>query len=79
MRGDRGLTTTWSSSKILLSNDETKAYIVNDYGGFEIVDITNPANPSILGTYHNGNPRSRDVAISDDGTKVPVAMKISTW
>lgn len=63
-----GLTTTYSSSRLTLSSDNTKAYLVNDYGGFQIVDITNSSSPNILGSYNNGNPRTRDVALSNNGS-----------
>ena len=57
--------------EVVLSNDETKAYIANRDAGLDIVDITNPTNPTKIARFKNqeGMLNVDGVALSKDGTK----------
>jgi len=59
--------------KIVLSNDETKAYIAKDTGdknGLIILDITDNKNPKIIGHHGTVNGYARGIALSRDETKI---------
>ena len=69
-------------SKINLSSDGTKAYILSnisktidiDDGNFIVLDISNPSNPTKLGSY-NTEDHFKDVTFSNDGTKAYLVKK----
>jgi hypothetical protein len=59
--------------EVVLSNDETKAYIASGEAGLEIVDITNPTNPTKIANFKNDLEgminHVSGVTLSKDGTK----------
>ena len=63
-------TAGWAE-EITLSNDGTKAYVADGGNGLVVIDISNPVNPSKLGSYTAGY--ANGVALSNDGTKAYVA------
>lgn len=57
---------------VILSSDETKAYITDGFAGMKIIDIKNDKNLSVLGSL-NINKNSLKMAISEDETKAFLA------
>jgi hypothetical protein len=41
-----------------------RAYVADGREGLQVVDLSNPANPKIIGAYKTTNP-ARDVAVSE--------------
>ncbi len=76
------LKTTGYANNVVLSHDSTKAYISDSYGGLVILDISDPANPTKLGSYKLTHSKSRiinwqvnHVTLSKDGTKAYLACE----
>ena len=61
-----------SAESVTLSSDGTKAYVADGGSGLVIVDITDPANPTLLGSYDTAG-YALSVTLSSDGTKAYVA------
>ena len=57
---------------VSLSNDGTKAYLASGSTGLQIVDITNPTAPILLGSLDT-NGTAKKVTLSNDETKAYVA------
>ncbi len=63
---------TSHANSIALSKDGTKAYIADGDKGLVIIDISNPANPTKLGSY-NTKGYAESIALSKDETKAYIA------
>jgi len=67
------------SSDIVLSKDGTKAYVANKKPGIKILDVSDAANPLLLGTFDadgmEGESIAKSIALSSDGTKLYVANR----
>jgi len=61
--------TNGSAQSVVISKDETKAYVADGSSGLQIIDITNPVSPLLLGTFHTGGYVS-GVSLSSDDKKV---------
>ena len=66
-----GLFDITRSIRITLSSDGTKAYVGSSAYGLKIIDIIDPASPTLLGTYDTDE--AYNIILSSDGTKAYVA------
>ena len=64
--------TNGDAYSVVLSKDETKAYIADEDNGLVILDVNNPINPIQIGHFDTDG-YAYDVILSNDGTKVYVA------
>ncbi|WP_428743722.1 cadherin domain-containing protein [Sulfurimonas sp.] len=55
-----------------LNNDNTKAFVADSYYGVQIIDITNPTNPTIIGSVDTSGS-AHSITLSTDNTKAFVA------
>ncbi|ACB35993.1 outer membrane adhesin like protein [Leptothrix cholodnii SP-6] len=62
-----GYNTPGTSFDVKLSADGTKAFVADTSGGLQVIDVSNPAAPTVLGSY--GNASTYFLALSADGTK----------
>jgi len=65
--------TSSSTHEVAISSDGTKAYLADGDNGLVIIDITDPANPTQLGSYYDTAGYAFGVALSGDGTKAYLA------
>lgn len=60
------------ANQVLISKDETRAFIADRTKGLKIIDITNPQKPVQVGSYRSNYVNK--LALSDDGTKAFLAV-----
>ncbi len=63
------------SEQVTLNSAETKAFITNYSSGFDIIDISNPSNPTKIGAFTDTNGgRVYDIALSPNENIAYVAL-----
>ena len=73
--GSVHLPTGQSVAEIVISSDNTKAFLANLYGGLQIIDISDLTNPKIIGSVDIGY--AQGVTLSSDNTKAFVTSGTS--
>ncbi|MDR3162530.1 MAG: cadherin domain-containing protein [Helicobacteraceae bacterium] len=58
-----------STYSVVLSSDETKAFVAAYSGGLQIIDVSEPYNPSLIGQIAIGCSTCNNIALSSDNTK----------
>ena len=75
IKGNSSILSTFTSTDaqgVTLSSDGTKAYVAAGKAGLQIVDITNPVTPILIGTLDT-NGTAKQVTLSSDETKAYIA------
>ena len=62
---------TTDAHEVILSSDESLAFIADDGSGLTVIDVTDTANPTLVGSFVNGS-RFYGVVVSSDDTEAYV-------